>query len=68
MRKRSHCGGFEFMPRPSDEYYKKMPARIGTGLTKEQFKKIESDINTRIYTTITTDNQIFLLTSRKLYL
>jgi 4-hydroxyphenylpyruvate dioxygenase len=41
MRKRSHCGGFEFMPRPSEEYYKKMPTRIGNGLTKQQFQQIE---------------------------
>jgi len=41
MRARSHLGGFEFMPRPSDGYYEKLPARIGEGLTPEQYKKIE---------------------------
>lgn len=42
MRKRSYMGGFEFMPRPSDEYYEKLPTRIGTSdLTVEQFKRIQ---------------------------
>lgn len=41
MRKRSFIGGFEFMPRPSKEYYKNMPARIGEGMTKEQYQTIE---------------------------
>lgn len=41
MRKRSFIGGFEFMPRPSDAYYKKMPERIGSDLSEEQYRKIE---------------------------
>lgn len=41
MRKRSFLGGFEFMPRPSDEYYKKLPTRIGSDLTQDQYKRIE---------------------------
>ncbi|KAG7399502.1 hypothetical protein PHYBOEH_008737 [Phytophthora boehmeriae] len=41
MRKRSHLGGFEFMPRPNKIYYERMPERIGGGLTKEQYKQIE---------------------------
>lgn len=28
MAARSRCGGFDFMPRPSDKYYKDLPARI----------------------------------------
>lgn len=27
MRARSAFGGFEFMPRPSDSYYRKLPSR-----------------------------------------
>ncbi|DAZ96141.1 TPA: hypothetical protein N0F65_008720 [Lagenidium giganteum] len=41
MRKRSFIGGFEFMPSPNEIYYKRLPERIGEGLTPEQFKKIE---------------------------
>lgn len=41
MRKRSHLGGFEFMPRPNKVYYERMPARIGDGLTADQYKQIE---------------------------
>ncbi|KAK9817847.1 hypothetical protein WJX72_003032 [[Myrmecia] bisecta] len=41
MRKRSHCGGFEFMPRPSADYYKKLPAKVGNILTTEQYKEVE---------------------------
>jgi len=29
LKKRSLIGGFEFMPRPSDEYYAKCPDRVG---------------------------------------
>jgi hypothetical protein len=28
MRARSQCGGFEFMPRPSDKYYKQLPEKV----------------------------------------
>lgn len=42
MRKRSFTGGFEFMPKPSKEYYATLPSRIGDGLTKDQYKKIEA--------------------------
>jgi hypothetical protein len=28
MSARSRCGGFDFMPRPSDKYYKELPAKI----------------------------------------
>ncbi|KAF1791372.1 Glyoxalase/Bleomycin resistance protein/Dihydroxybiphenyl dioxygenase [Phytophthora cactorum] len=41
MQKRSHVGGFEFMPRPNKVYYEQMPERIGDSLTKEQYKQIE---------------------------
>lgn len=41
MRQRSHLGGFEFMPSPDAGYYKRLPDRIGDGLTAEQYKKIE---------------------------
>ncbi|CEG36073.1 4-hydroxyphenylpyruvate dioxygenase [Plasmopara halstedii] len=41
MQKRSHLGGFEFMPRPNQLYYDQMPKRIGDALTKEQYKQIE---------------------------
>uniref|UniRef100_M4BWQ0 4-hydroxyphenylpyruvate dioxygenase n=1 Tax=Hyaloperonospora arabidopsidis (strain Emoy2) TaxID=559515 RepID=M4BWQ0_HYAAE len=41
IRKRSHLGGFEFMPKPNKVYYEQMPERIGDTLTKEQYKQIE---------------------------
>jgi 4-hydroxyphenylpyruvate dioxygenase len=41
MRRRSEAGGFEFMPRPSDAYYAKLPAKIGDVLTEQQYKDIE---------------------------
>ncbi|KAL4441075.1 hypothetical protein ABPG77_010506 [Micractinium sp. CCAP 211/92] len=41
MRARSALGGFDFMPRPSDDYYKKLPAKIGSALTPQQYKDVE---------------------------
>lgn len=41
LRKRSHIGGFQFMPRASDKYYKNLPNKIGNSLTAEQLKKVE---------------------------
>ncbi|CAK4072865.1 unnamed protein product [Aphanomyces euteiches] len=41
MRKRSHFGGFEFMPKPSESYYKNLPKKIGDAFTAEQYKQIE---------------------------
>jgi len=42
MRKRSFIGGFQFMPKPSDAYYKKCPERIGEkSLTPAQFAELE---------------------------
>lgn len=34
-------GRFEFMPRPSDEYYKKLPLKVGDVLTREEYKEVE---------------------------
>lgn len=39
MRSRSGFGGFDFMPRPSDEYYKNLPDKIGGVLTAQQYKE-----------------------------
>ncbi|KAG2483092.1 hypothetical protein HYH03_018030 [Edaphochlamys debaryana] len=41
MRKRSDVGGFEFMPKPSDKYYRNLPKKIGDVLTPEQYKECE---------------------------
>ncbi|CAH0482329.1 unnamed protein product [Peronospora belbahrii] len=41
MQKRSYSGGFDFMPRPNQAYYKQMPERIGNALTMDQYKLIE---------------------------
>ncbi|MEW5303742.1 MAG: hypothetical protein WDW36_006402 [Sanguina aurantia] len=41
MRARSSSGGFEFMPRPSDGYYERLPARIGGVLTAQQFLDVK---------------------------
>lgn len=41
MRKRSEIGGFEFMPPPSESYYKKLPERLGPDLTPEQLKECQ---------------------------
>lgn len=41
MRAVSDFGGFEFMPRPSDDYYRKLPQKIGDILSEEQYKAIE---------------------------
>jgi len=37
----SELGGFEFMPRPSNEYYRQMPGRIGDSLTPDQYALVE---------------------------
>ncbi|PNH07462.1 4-hydroxyphenylpyruvate dioxygenase [Tetrabaena socialis] len=42
MRARSEAGGFEFMPSPSDKYYRDLPKKIGDVLTAEQFKDVEA--------------------------
>lgn len=41
MRAQSAFGGFEFMPRASDDYYRNLPARIGDVLTREQYEMVE---------------------------
>jgi 4-hydroxyphenylpyruvate dioxygenase len=41
MRARSEYGGFEFMPRPSDEYYLDLPWKIGPVLSVEQYFWVE---------------------------
>lgn len=41
MRARSEAGGFEFMPRPNDAYYRALPERIGDALTPEQYAEVE---------------------------
>eukprot|EP00877_Chromochloris_zofingiensis_P009722 jgi/Chrzof1/5002/Cz15g08050.t1 len=41
MRKHSELGGFEFMPRPGDSYYRKLPEKIGDDLTPEQYAAVE---------------------------
>ena len=39
--RRADCGGFDFMPRPEGDYYRKLPARIGKALREEQYKAVE---------------------------
>jgi len=41
MRELSEVGGMEFMPRPSSDYYAKLPGKIGDALSPEQYKNIE---------------------------
>eukprot|EP01104_Vermistella_antarctica_P002596 TRINITY_DN12811_c0_g1_i1.p1 TRINITY_DN12811_c0_g1~~TRINITY_DN12811_c0_g1_i1.p1 ORF type:complete len:450 (+),score=131.48 TRINITY_DN12811_c0_g1_i1:79-1350(+) len=41
LKKRTFLGGFDFMPRASDAYYKQLPKKIGDSLTEQQFKDIE---------------------------
>ena len=44
MRSRTELGGFDFMPRPSGDYYTKLPKRIGedSGLSEKLLKDCES--------------------------
>eukprot|EP00245_Coleochaete_scutata_P000081 TRINITY_DN10084_c0_g2_i2.p1 TRINITY_DN10084_c0_g2~~TRINITY_DN10084_c0_g2_i2.p1 ORF type:complete len:440 (-),score=92.45 TRINITY_DN10084_c0_g2_i2:504-1823(-) len=41
MRQRSDLGGFEFMPRPSEKYYRELPERLGGDLSPAQLKECE---------------------------
>uniref|UniRef100_A0A7R9XXE8 4-hydroxyphenylpyruvate dioxygenase n=1 Tax=Prasinoderma coloniale TaxID=156133 RepID=A0A7R9XXE8_9VIRI len=41
MRSMTHRGGFDFMPKPSKEYYANLPTKIGSALTKEQYAEAE---------------------------
>jgi 4-hydroxyphenylpyruvate dioxygenase len=43
LRKRTLCGGFDFMPAPGQDYYDKVPSRIGEDiLTAEQFQELQT--------------------------
>eukprot|EP01006_Ploeotia_vitrea_P060004 TRINITY_DN75133_c0_g1_i1.p1 TRINITY_DN75133_c0_g1~~TRINITY_DN75133_c0_g1_i1.p1 ORF type:complete len:444 (-),score=62.92 TRINITY_DN75133_c0_g1_i1:233-1540(-) len=37
MRRSSPFGGFEFMPKPDDAYYKRLRVRLGDDLTEDQY-------------------------------
>ena len=37
---RSALGGFDFMPAPSADYYRKLPGRIGSVLTPQQVSEL----------------------------
>lgn len=41
MRKRTLVGGFDFMPHPGKDYYKRLPSRVGDSLTAEEIKKCD---------------------------
>jgi 4-hydroxyphenylpyruvate dioxygenase len=42
LKQRSHCGGFEFMPAPGQDYYDRVPERIGKDtLTAAELKKLQ---------------------------
>jgi len=42
MRARSAYGGFDFMPRPSDDYYNNLPTKIGLDIMNmQQYKECE---------------------------
>mmetsp|Transcript_70239 Transcript_70239/g.222696 ORF Transcript_70239/g.222696 Transcript_70239/m.222696 type:complete len:445 (+) Transcript_70239:477-1811(+) len=41
MRQRTHCGGFDFMPKPNPVYYQRLPGRLGDALTATQYKECE---------------------------
>lgn len=42
LKKRSLCGGFEFMPAPAQAYYDRVPSRIGEDtLSAAQFKQLQ---------------------------
>jgi len=41
MRKMSYVAGFEFMPRPSESYYRNLHKKVGDSLTEEQYKAVE---------------------------
>jgi 4-hydroxyphenylpyruvate dioxygenase len=43
LRQRTFCGGFDFMPAPGQDYYDKVPERIGENtLTADQFKELQA--------------------------
>jgi 4-hydroxyphenylpyruvate dioxygenase len=42
LKKRSMCGGFEFMPAPGQSYYDRVPGRIGEDtLTADELKQLQ---------------------------
>jgi len=41
MREMSDTVGFDFMPRPSERYYRELPAKIGDSLTPQQYQEVE---------------------------
>lgn len=42
LKRRTHVGGFDFMPKASPEYYRGLPQKIGAGvLTEEQLTRVE---------------------------
>jgi len=41
MQSRSDVGGFDFMPRASDAYYRALPAKIGDALTEQEYRWAE---------------------------
>eukprot|EP00958_Prasinococcus_capsulatus_P014979 scaffold1588_cov408-Prasinococcus_capsulatus_cf.AAC.4 len=38
---RASVAAFDFMPRPSDDYYRQLPSRIGDSLSAEQYRQCE---------------------------
>lgn len=41
LRNRTHLGGFDFMPRPSDNYYRNLSKKVGDSLTEDEYKQAE---------------------------
>jgi len=41
IRERTHVGGFDFMPRPSDAYYRGLPEKMDGDLSDYQLQRIE---------------------------
>ena len=41
MRAQSLGAGFEFMPKPSEAYYRRLPAKVGDALTAEEYRRVE---------------------------
>ncbi|KAI7838946.1 hypothetical protein COHA_007305 [Chlorella ohadii] len=41
MRAVSRLGGFDFVPAPSEQYYRELPKKMGNLLTQQQYKEVE---------------------------
>jgi 4-hydroxyphenylpyruvate dioxygenase len=41
MRQRRHLGGFDFMPQPSDKYYRELPEKVGDALSADDLKQCQ---------------------------